>query len=227
MKSFKNLLILIFSILFLSGCTLIEISTYKYNSDLTSESIDTIYVQNTVGSTTINEWDRNYISITAIKKGYFEGDADLIEINVEEGELFTIETIYPDYTVNVQVDYEIKIPVSLNVKVKSTTGSVSIDGGRCVESVISDTGSVSIRNSDYLKNISLTTGAIKADINGLLSDCQITTDTGDIVINVETENYSMLSAIAKVGNVAISIPTENIGDYKITVRTNTGSISIN
>ena len=177
----KNSLLVGMVTLFLAGCTMEEVSTDTYTSTFTSTK--SISVENTTGNLNITKWDNNYIEVKATKKAVFKDDASDVTVSITDEETYSIKTVYPDYCNGVSVDYEIKIPASINIKATITTGNITINGGELASGIETTTGDIKVLNTKYTGNVKCTTGNISAEIWDLTNDCTIQSTTGNIDVN--------------------------------------------
>jgi hypothetical protein len=180
----KTIFILALLTALISGCAIREVESTTSRSSLDSSVIKTISVTNTSGNINISEWNSNYVEYTVTKKAVFPKDADYVDIEVNEGSTFSLKTKYPPFFCNVSVDYDIKIPKTLNVVIENTSGNVYIDGGQTIQDVTVTSGNVQISSARYVKNIESISGNINADINDLTSDACIKSTSGNIDANI-------------------------------------------
>ena len=222
----KNSLLVGMVTLFLAGCTMEEVSTDTYTSTFTSTK--SISVENTTGNLNITKWDNNYIEVKATKKAVFKDDASDVTVSITDEETYSIKTVYPDYCNGVSVDYEIKIPASINIKATITTGNITINGGELASGIETTTGDIKVLNTKYTGNVKCTTGNISAEIWDLTNDCTIQSTTGNITASVKTENYKKIRTEVTTGNISNNFVAETgNGTYSKYLKLTTGNIDVN
>lgn len=212
----------------LAGCTMEEVSTDTYTSLF--ESTKSISVENTTGNLTITKWDKKYIEVKATKKAVFKEDASDVTVSITDEENYSIKTIYPDYHNGVSVDYEIKIPETINIRASITTGNIDINGGSIASDIETTTGDIKVLNTAYTGNIKSTTGNISAEIWDLTSDCTIKSTTGNIAASVKTDEYKKITSEVTTGKITNNFVSETgngNGTYSIYLKLTTGNIDVN
>ncbi len=164
-----------------------------------------ISLDNVNGDVTIEAWDRDEVSIEAIKKGRSQEalDAARIEIEAEEDRIH-IETRYSDRGRDrgrrdaASVDYTIRVPRTATLDdVELVNGSLTLDG------VAGDV------------EASLVNGEVKA--RGLTGNAEISTVNGELEIALAELDAGRLVDLSSVnGSVRLDVPGHAGADVEAT-----------
>lgn len=218
------------SLMFLTtACEVKTHLTRTYKSENTTEVIKEISIKNDVGSVEIRAWDHDYILMDVDIKAAFKADADEVKIKITEGEIYTVETKFPDYFSNTSANYTIRIPKSLLINADVTTGSIRIYGGAEAKNIKVTTGSIEVRGTDYIGNLRTTTGSVDAEVNGLNQDLKIKVTTGSIDLTLKTDDYNSVFTKTTTGSIKIDESIQsgnNVNGFNINLETTTGSIRV-
>ncbi|MBM3240101.1 DUF4097 domain-containing protein [Candidatus Poribacteria bacterium] len=178
------------------------------------EDIQKIIVNNVDGDINIRTQNSNEINITAEKlitadsMESARSFAQQVDIDVyRNGDILRIETVSP-YSMSkeigeVRVDYEIEIPLIMDVEVSNTTGDVTVEdtdgdidiattnGDIIVANVSGDVEATNINGEIALSDIegevdaNSTNGDLTMSIRSATVNCQAKTTNGDIILYIK------------------------------------------
>ncbi len=173
------------------GFQFTEDSTYSY--PLAADG--RLSLENVNGDVTIEAWDRDEVSIEAVKKGRSQEalDAARIEIDARESSIH-VETRYPDRRRDekrhdaASVDYTIYVPRTAELdEIELVNGSLTLEG------VAGDVAA------------SLVNGEVKA--HGLTGNAEISTVNGELEIAIAELDAGQLVDLSSVnGSVRLEVP---------------------
>jgi DUF4097 and DUF4098 domain-containing protein YvlB len=144
------------------------------------------------------------------------------------------------------VDFTIYVPPEATVRTTSHTGDVAIFGAHGSVLVSTDTGDVQTRQTSGSVRLKTNTGDVDADLlasNDVTAEtdtgdvnlhfsaapnrAQAVTDTGDIWIGVPKDGVAyQVVADSKIGDEAITVPTQSSSTRVITAETSTGDVQV-
>lgn len=206
-----------------STALLLSVATVAVRADVT-ETLNRTYplpadgivrLNNINGDITIVAWDRNEVSLEAVKRGRDEEDMKRIsiEIDAQPGQLTVKTTIaktpsnwIPGTGSRAAVRYELRVPAQARLeRISSVNSSIKVEGVR------------------GLVNLEAVNGSIRAI--GLAGDAEIESVNGSI-----TAEFTSLDAVRTVdlesvnGRIDISVPKG--ANARINARTTNGRTSI-
>ena len=113
----------------------------------------------------------------------FDTSGNVITVSVDEGVGFLSER---------SVDFNITVPDSANLQLKTTSGDISVENTRGVMTLITTSGNVSTTNDVFDGNATLntTSGDIQSTNDTFNSDASLSTTSGDISMDQDTLNSS-------------------------------------
>jgi DUF4097 and DUF4098 domain-containing protein YvlB len=238
-----------------------ETATERFEKTIEVPSGVEIALRNTNGGIEVTTWDRDAVEIVAEKTarsrdgGSAREALEAIEILVDQADgRLTIETDLPTGStgvmswlfgrhVDASVAYELKVPVSSRLDVRTVNGSVRSEGPGG-EQVLRSTngritveaagGSVEAHTTNGSIDVALVAGATGADIDA-------STTNGSITLHVPADVRGRLEARTVNGSVRTEIPVKiqgtvskrrmdaelnGGGDVRIGLRTVNGSIRV-
>lgn len=225
MKLTKRLTLLILVLLIVTkffGCDFIKVSEDFYET-YPVEKGTVLEVDNRNGSINLSGWDKDYVEVSAVKESWL-GRSDLgnATINVEVTDKFLIETVHLTTNIQVSVHYDIKVPDGVVVNaVKSSNGSISLDGTagnteaitsngnitiKNVEGIVtarSSNGNINIRGVEGMADIETSNGSIEAELPSLKNDLQIATSNGSITLNMAADLDAEINAKTSNGRITL------------------------
>ncbi len=196
-----------------------------------------VSVKNTNGHIYVEAWDRGEVEIRALKKArarYGDDAMDVlgdIEVRVSEaGGNVTIDTELPKGRwgrgTSASVEYEIKVPASVRLKLKSTNGKVEAEGvsgdveitttnggilaRRLGGNLMAETTNGKIDALDVAGAIEAetTNGSIRAEMTGdmLAEDVELSTTNGSVELRLSANVAARIDARAGNGSVRSDLP---------------------
>ncbi len=187
-----------------ANCTLHAETREEFHKKYTVESGTPLSVKNVNGSINVSTWNKDYVDVFAVKKSRKgKDDLDKVEIRVSTDGRLNIEAHRLTKRDHVSVSFTIKVPGDVVVdKIRTTNGSVKLEGTTGDSYVTSTNGSIEVDNADGIielrttnGNIRLydvtgvkcatsTNGSIKVSLNELENDVDITTTNGSIEVHI-------------------------------------------
>ena len=171
-------------------------------------------LENISGNVEIVGWDRNVISIEAVKRSSgsdAQRKAELVEVVMEQsGDSIEVEVDYPDSderrhhgfrnSFNVSVDFTVRVPRDCSVDVDLVSGDLELAGVNSDVNVDLVSGNLDVRDiAGGAVDISCVSGDI--DIAGVSGDIDVEGVSGDIEL---TDVSGLLSVETTSGNVVVS-----------------------
>lgn len=147
-----------------SGKQRIEIENTNGNVDVitTNDTLGNIYISaEKIGRVRINETDKPIEGVDII----IDSTGDVITIRTESLKSFSLF----GNKRNAKVNYVVKIPVSLNVKVNLVNGTISADGIKSSSRLESVNGPIYINHCTGNINAETVNGSIKANVDSIRS----------------------------------------------------------
>ncbi len=220
-----------------------------------------ISLVNTNGNVEVLTWDRDSVEIVAEKKVRSRGSTsarealDAIEIRLDESSGgLDIETHLPSSStgmmswlfgrhVDASVSYELRVPASAHLDVRTVNGSVSSDGPEGEQTLRSTNGRITVEDAGGSVRASTTNGSIKVEVVEAASDADIeaSTTNGSITLHIPADLRGRIQARTVNGSVRTEIPVtldgsaskrrlnadlNGGGAARIGLRTTNGSIRI-
>ncbi len=211
-------------------------------------------LSNTNGDIFIEPWDRAELEVRARKRVKTRGGSAAealeelrIDIDVEGGGI-EIETVYPNWRrlfswndVSASVDYDIRLPRSADLDVRTVNGEIEITGMAGEIRLRSTNGGIAVFDSAGSVSASTTNGGIKVELDELSGEgMEFETTNGAIrvdlpataraSVNARTTNGSIDTdfAVAVRGTVRRNRLEGDIngGGPRIDLRTTNGSIRL-
>jgi DUF4097 and DUF4098 domain-containing protein YvlB len=191
--------------------------TYEVNSGIRFE------IHNLNGSVNIQGWDHSQIRVHAIKKTYPGGKLENVRIQVSQGADFKIETIQIVKNPRVSVNYDLRVPVSVVVKlVRTFNGKIEVKD--VVGDIDARTSNGPIEIKDVMGFVSAHTsnGTIKVD--GVAGVVKLETSNGAIETEVPAIGENGLRVHTSNGAIALSLASDLNVDLE--ARTSNGKIKL-
>ena len=194
-------------------------------------AVETLSVQNSVGSIEITGTARSDVAITAyvyqITPGLIPGmqtPAESVQLDIDTSDGILVRHAPYDAR-GISIEYEIQIPTGLAIDrvasstgsitvrdvagdalLETSTGSITVEGAAGTVSASTSTGSISVRDADAVSSLSSDTGAIMAEIRGLPADetpIPISTSTGSITLYIDPSLRLTVRAETGTGSITV------------------------
>lgn len=201
--------------------TLVRADTETFDETYEVSSGTQFEIRNRNGSINIQGWDRSQIKVHATKKTQWGGKLENVKIQVSQGSDFKIETIHLIKKPRVSVNYDLRVPVNVVVKlVRTSNGKIELEATHGNTEVETSNGKIEIKDAVGDIDAHTSNGAIEIkDVMGFVS-----AHTSNGSINVEgTAGVVEL----ETSNGAIETEVSAIGENGLRVRTSNGSIELN
>ncbi|MCE5250869.1 DUF4097 domain-containing protein [bacterium] len=186
--------------------------TYKLSSGTP------VSVSNTNGGIKISSWDNDYVDVIAVKKSNRgEDELEKVEIRVTSNGKLSIETHYLENRAHVSVSYTISVPRAIPLEnIKTTNGSIEINGTTGDATVRSTNGKIVIRDTDGIVDAQTTNGSISiTDASGIRrakttnGSVEVTASSLSADVEIGTTNGSVTFAIPENLNADLDMKTTN------------------
>lgn len=168
-----------------------------------------IEIYNTEGSVTVKPWSQPRIALDIQKTGSQElNEATTITSKVTGAEVL-IRTHPKDEKSSAQVDYTLRVPEDVSLKITQTRGDVNILGIEGDIDISLEQGSIDIKGSKKSVIAKTGSGSIFLDQTKLLDPHSIflqSPDKGNITLALRPETYASLSATAQNGTITSEHP---------------------
>ncbi len=245
----------------LAGAAHADTATDRFEKTVSVSPGVEISLHNTNGHVEVVTWDRDAVEIVAEKRVRARSDStaaealEAIEIAVEEsGGRLEIETRLPSsHTgvmswlfgrhVDASVSYELKVPSSARLDVRTVNGSVHSDGPEGEQTLRSTNGRITVEDAGGSVRAHTTNGSINVEVTEAGSDADIeaTTTNGSNTVHIPSDLRGRLEARTVNGSVRTDIPVKldgsaskrrmnadlnGGGNTHIGLRTTNGSIRI-
>jgi DUF4097 and DUF4098 domain-containing protein YvlB len=198
-----------------AGCmpSLIQ-SSETYRKTIEAEDGATLEVRNRNGSIEISSWDNDYIDVYAIKRSAFgRSELEKVDIRVQSDGDIIIQTEYLQRNARVSVNYEIRVPVGLEVtKVNSSNGRISLRKIRGDVTAETSNGSIEIR--DVNGSVSAKTSNGKVHISGVTGIREVKTSNGSISVEIP-EILDDITIRTSNGSIKLYLPGELNADLDL------------
>ncbi len=176
-----------------------------------------VSVDNTNGHILVEAWSGNEVQITATKKARARshGDAlellDEIEIDISEaGGNVTIDTILPRGKwfkgTSASVEYELKVPASVELRLKSTNGKVEASGVDGTVELKTTNGSIYAEDLGGRLDVHTTNGRVEARGVAGPIDAKTTNGSVDLELTGSTLADDMVISTTN-GGVDLTLPS--------------------
>jgi len=163
-----------------------------------------VEIYNTDGSITIKPWNQQKIALDIQKSGDQElNKATTITRKLTGNELI-IRTNPKDEKNSSQVDYTLRVPEDISLKIEQTNGDVNIQGIEGTIDVSLEHGSIDIKGSKKTVNAKTGNGTIAVQQTKLTDSqsifCQCT-DKGNITLSLPPETHASVHAQVEHGSI--------------------------
>jgi hypothetical protein len=198
-----------------AGCVEIDIMSngaleYKEYNEQVFENMANFYLSNSNGSVVIEPSTDGKIKVQSVKvitgatEERLREIAGYLTIRYERsGSTFNVETHYPmprpAGVASMRIDYRLYIPVNTKIEVKTTNGSIQVNGMHNSVQLQSSNGSLTISNHRGYLEAQTTNGSIEVvnsegEVDLQSSNGRIEVDTNKVVhqADLETSNSSIL-----------------------------------
>ena len=188
---------------------------------LLTHAITALDVETQSGDVTVVAGARSD-SVEVIRR--FRGDED-IKVGGETWQGNTLK-ITPDCTTVCDVDYEIRVPPTVVVTVRTGSGDVELSGRLGNVSLGTVSGDVDANVSTA--NLSAETGSGDLDFHLSSAPTQLTAQSvsGDIDLRVPRGDTYAVNSETTSGDVDVDVPRQSDAAHRIDVRTASGDISV-
>ena len=219
MQYFKKSVVITLALMLTFSTLATAESRERFDRTIDASNVDAIEIMNINGKVEIESWSGDDIEINAVKKTRSGQSAlDKVEIKITTGSIVTVKTVKDGASCGnttffqglfrnmfsggggVSVDYEIKIPESVALKLAKSTN-----------------GYVSVRNVDGEMQLKSTNGNINAE--NCQGEVTANTTNGSIFVS---GGSNVVSAHTTNGKIDVSLPNEINSDMRF--RTTNGSI---
>ncbi len=237
-----------------------ETASETVSKTLDVQAGEQLDLSNVNGSVKITTWDRSQVAIKAekeVKTGISVPAKDALQqlqvVVGQAGGKITVETRHPKSSsgafswltgsnVDAQVRYEITVPRSFNLKVRTVNGSVSVDGVTGNHSIRTTNGAITAKGTSGALKLATTNGGINAELLRILPGAEMSFNTtnGRINLSVPSTFAATLSANTTNGTIDSDLPitisgsvskrslrgTINGGGPEVKLATTNGSIKV-
>lgn len=221
---------------------------------------ESLVLSNVNGSVKVNTWDRAQVRIVAekhVKTGLSASAKDalaqlVVAISQEPGRV-RVETKHPRHSdsvfswltgsnVDAHVRYEVTIPKSFNVDLRTVNGSVTLEGASGNHEIDTTNGSITTKGTSGALRLGTTNGSIHAELLTVQPGVEMAmrTTNGRINLSVPSTLRANLSAATTNGSIESELPitiagavskrsingTLNGGGPEVKLRTTNGSIRV-
>ncbi|MBI4641533.1 MAG: DUF4097 family beta strand repeat protein [Candidatus Tectomicrobia bacterium] len=207
----------------------------KIEATIPFSDVNSVILKNINGAIRISKWDKEELSVKAIKKVKFKdaekGREYAKEVNVSIGKVGDrIEVITqhpkgstPNYIKGVSVDYTIRMPQRAAINASNVNGSVSISGTHGPLKVSTSNGSVILDAVHGNVSAKTTNGSITAKLSKLEERGEFETVNGSI--EVSTSDARSVPINAQTVNGSISLKISSTFAANLDVNVTSGSIT--
>ena len=212
-----------------------------------------VSIDNVNGRIVISSWDQPRVRIHAVKKADTREALDKVSVEVRTGGEVAIVSHMPRNNDsgffgmlfgsdgNSQVEYDVTVPRSTDLKVENTNGSITVSeiSGRIVLSTTN--GRIEASRCAGTINADTTNGSIRAELMQVVSgrDMEFETTNGSITVIVPPSYAATVDADTTNGSIRTDLPvttrsfsrrelrgTINGGGPQLSLHTTNGSIDI-
>jgi DUF4097 and DUF4098 domain-containing protein YvlB len=212
-----------------------------------------VVINNDIGSIHVQSGGAGSdVTIQATKHAGFSGNINDVQVHYSQNTTTNTITVNVDRTTNAtffnspSVDFQVTVPKSASLELKTNTGGLDVTGVSGRMSVRSNTGSVEVRDGTLSSGSLLNTNTGSITFNGLIGETgsyQFTTNTGSINVTLPAGSSFHLDASTDTGSVTSNFPGVNVQhpnftgavvhsdvgsspQATVTMSTNTGSINL-
>ena len=213
-----GIVIFVFALI-LSASTALAV-TETFHETYTAQAGTPLTVNNRNGSITMTVGQNETVDIVAVKKTHLGGRLSDVEIRVNMGETFSIETVYLVNNPRVSVEYTISVPSSMPIiRLESSNGAIMLNDTTGETVVQTSNGAIKVNQHTGAVDAKTSNGAIEMQhISGMVS---ARTSNGSITI-VETAGIEE----AETSNGSISAEVADILADRLTLKTSNGRIRV-
>ncbi len=184
--------------------------TETFTKSLSFAATDTLELRNNNGAIRIESWQKNSISIHAVKKAKNKGDLPAIHIDIKpDTHKLLIETRMPSNLDGGEVQYTIKLPATAALQLLNTNGAIALHNMR--GTIDAKTQNGAIKAVDLVHQAKLTTlnGSIRASfLRTSQGKHALHTQNGSIVLHLPSNTGGSFDAQTQLGKVAVEIPAQ-------------------
>ena len=205
-----------------------ETATERFERTVSVSPGVEISLLNTNGNVEVVTWDQDSVEIVAEKRVKARSDStaeealEAIEIAVDESSgRLEIETRLPSsHTgvmswlfgrhVDASVSYELRVPSSARLDVRTVNGSVRSDGPEGEQTLRSTNGRITVEDAGGSVRAHTTNGSINVEVieAGADADIEATTTNGSITLHIPPDLRGRLEARTVNGSVRTDIPVK-------------------
>ncbi|HEY7368636.1 MAG TPA: DUF4097 family beta strand repeat-containing protein [Thermoanaerobaculia bacterium] len=182
--------------LLLSGAVTAGAEEQVFEKAYSLEGITRVSVENVNGRIDAVAWDKNYVRVRAVKKATGSDaeetlNATEIRVRKEDGEI-TIETVSPkrrklfgifDFGErHAQVDYEIKVPASMETRFETCNGRVEVAGLEGALACDAVNGGITVRDAAGPVKATTVNGSVRIEFRGALKASHLETVNGSVEV---------------------------------------------
>lgn len=194
------------------------------HKELPTTSLTSIAIENYNGPITIKTgWKKNYLCLKTIRRAKKQIDLDAIKIIADSTKPhhLAITTKHTGEKIKGSVEYELIVPASLTVSLKTDYGDISVNDIEGSVRAITNNGSIAIINtSNNIYAECTTQGTIF--ITSSYGPVEALSYTGDITIN---NAHSSVTAHSTKGKITVDYATLPY-DSNVQLATTTGNITL-
>jgi len=209
----------------------------KIEATIPFSGVDSVIVKNINGHMSISTWDREELSVKAIKKVKFSNAlkgreyAKEVTVKIETvGRQIEIVTQHPQGSPpnsikGVSVEYTIKMPPKSDLDASNVNGSISVTGLNGAVKATTSNGSVmldAIHGNALAKSAN---GSITAKLSRLEEGSEFETVNGSIEVSASDAHFVPIHAETVNGSISLAIPSTFAADLDAHVIS--GSITCN
>ncbi len=214
-----KLLVLIFFFLSINASS--RRYTQKFQETYKVKPGTEISVYNRNGSIEIKKWDKDEVSVVALKgTNWGKSELDKVKIEVNMNGNMEIRTEFLKKRAKVSVNYEIKVPEVVMVsQIESSNGSIELEGTKGPSKLKTSNGSIEVEETTGNIEAETSNGKIKVkNVDGFVS-----ARTSNGAINIKGSG-GLRKAKTSNGKIEVEIP-EIKGD-EVEIETSNGSIDL-
>ncbi len=168
-----------------------------------------VELYNTDGSITVKPWGQQKIALDIQKTGTLELVEGTTVTNKVTGSEVLIRTHPKDEKSTAQVEYTLRVPEDVSLKITQTNGPVTIQGVEGDIDVSVEDGAIDIRGSKKSVIAKTGTGSISVSQSKLLDTQSIflqSSDKGNITLSLPPETRASLQATVQHGTITSDHP---------------------
>lgn len=184
--------------------------------------VTSLAVSDPTGSVTVTGGDTNGASVTAVTN--YTGKEPSVTRTLDASQTLTL-----GYSTcgDCGVSFHVTVPQGANVRVITSTGSVTLSGIKGSVDTQVGTGSVTATGlAGSMNQFHVNTGRIRAAFAVPPAQVNAITGVGSVTIQVPTSTSYEVSASSQLGMTSVTVPQEKHADHVITAQTGTGSVAV-